>query len=59
MEAAQPSQLELLAELPEKNPGPVARLDRDARVLMANAAARAFLGREPSSEAFLHKLGIG
>jgi signal transduction histidine kinase len=46
VEEAQPSQLELLAELPEKNPGPVARLDRDARVLMANAAARAFLGRE-------------
>ena len=46
MEAATPSQLELLAELPEKNPGPVARLDREATVLMANAAARAFLGRE-------------
>ena len=46
MEAAQPSQLELLAELPEKNPGPVARLDHEASVLMANAAARAFLGRE-------------
>ncbi len=46
MEAVTPSQLELLAELPEKNPGPVARLDREATVLMANAAARAFLGRE-------------
>jgi signal transduction histidine kinase len=42
----EPSQLELLAELPEKNPGPVARLDRGATVLMANAAARTFLGRE-------------
>ena len=38
--------LALLAELPEKNPGPVARLDRDARILMANAAARTFLARE-------------
>ena len=38
--------LALLAELPEKNPGPVGRLDRDARILMANAAARTFLERE-------------
>ena len=32
-----------LAELPEKNPGPVCRLAPDGTVLMANAAARAFL----------------
>ena len=32
-----------LAELPEKNPGPVCRLARDGTVLMANAAARVFL----------------
>src|SRR2546423_3933502 len=35
--------LALLAELPEKNPGPVCRLAPDGTVLMANAAARAFL----------------
>lgn len=35
-----------LAELPEKNPGPVARLAADGTVLMANAAARRFLGQE-------------
>jgi PAS domain-containing protein len=35
--------LALMAELPEKNPGPVCRLARDGTVLMANAAARAFL----------------
>ena len=35
-----------LAELPEKNPGPVGRLQRDGTVLMANAAARRFLGME-------------
>jgi len=35
--------LALLAELPEKNPGPVCRLSRDGTVLMANAAAREFL----------------
>jgi signal transduction histidine kinase len=40
------SALELLAELPEKNPGPVCRLARDGTVLMANAAARRFLGAE-------------
>jgi signal transduction histidine kinase len=32
-----------LAELPERNPGPVCRLDPAGTVLMANAAARAFL----------------
>jgi signal transduction histidine kinase len=36
--------LALLAELPEKNPGPVCRLAPDGTVLMANEAARAFLG---------------
>ena len=38
--------LRLLAELPEKNPGPVGRLTREGKVLMANAAARRFLGME-------------
>jgi signal transduction histidine kinase len=42
--AAHTASLALLAELPEKNPGPVCRLARDGTVLMANAAARAFLG---------------
>jgi PAS domain S-box-containing protein len=42
--AEQTAALELLAELPEKNPGPVGRLARDGTVLMANAAARAFIG---------------
>jgi signal transduction histidine kinase len=32
-----------LAELPEKNPGPVCRLASDGAILMANAAARVFL----------------
>ena len=36
--------LTLLAELPERNPGPVCRLTRDGTVLMANAAARRFIG---------------
>lgn len=36
--------LALLAELPERNPGPVCRLTRDGTVLMANAAARRFIG---------------
>jgi signal transduction histidine kinase len=40
------AQLALLAELPEKNPGPVGRLGRDATIQMANAAARRFLGQE-------------
>jgi signal transduction histidine kinase len=34
--------LALLAELPEKNPGPVCRLARDGTILMANAASRRF-----------------
>jgi len=42
----QQSELAQLAELPEKNPGPVGRLSRDATIQMANAAARTFLGRE-------------
>ena len=41
---AQTAALALLAELPEKNPGPVGRLTLDADVLMANAAARTFIG---------------
>ena len=36
----------MLAEFPEKNPGPVGRLDRRGTIRMANAAARRFLGRE-------------
>jgi PAS domain S-box-containing protein len=40
----QAAALALLAELPEKNPGPVCRLDRQGTVLMANAAARRFFG---------------
>ncbi len=46
MEGSQLRQLAQLAELPEKNPGPVGRLDRSAVIQMANAAARRFLGRE-------------
>lgn len=46
MESSRLDHLEQLAELPEKNPGPVGRLSRDATILMANAAARRFLGRE-------------
>ena len=42
---AQTAALALLAELPEKNPGPVGRLTLDAQVLMANAAARSFIGK--------------
>ena len=42
---AQTAALALLAELPEKNPGPVGRLTVDAHVLMANAAARSFIGQ--------------
>jgi len=38
--------VEELAELPEKNPGPVGRLAPDGTVLLANAAARRFFGRE-------------
>jgi signal transduction histidine kinase len=38
--------LRLLAEFPEKNPGPVGRVSRDGTVVMANAAARRFLGEE-------------
>ena len=46
MEPPEPSRLALLAEFPEKNPGPVGRLDRRGTIRMANAAARRFLGRE-------------
>ena len=46
MEPPEPRRLQELAEFPEKNPGPVGRLDRNAVILMANAAARRFLGRE-------------
>jgi PAS domain S-box-containing protein len=42
--AEQAAALKLLAELPEKNPGPVCRLTRDGEILMANEAARRFLG---------------
>ncbi|HSV41446.1 MAG TPA: ATP-binding protein [Nocardioidaceae bacterium] len=38
--------LRLLAELPERNPGPVGRLTDKGTILMANAAARRFLGAE-------------
>lgn len=38
--------LRLLAEFPEKNPGPVGRVRRDGTVVMANAAARRFLGEQ-------------
>lgn len=38
--------LRLLAEFPEKNPGPVGRVSRDGTVVMANAAARTFLGEQ-------------
>jgi PAS domain S-box-containing protein len=41
---AQTAALARLAELPEKNPGPVGRLTLEADVLMANAAARSFIG---------------
>jgi PAS domain S-box-containing protein len=40
--ATQATALALLAELPEKNPGPVCRIDRQGTILMANAAARRF-----------------
>jgi signal transduction histidine kinase len=40
------SELAQLAEFPEKNPGPVGKLARDATIQMANAAARTFLGRD-------------
>ena len=43
---AQTTALARLAELPEKNPGPVGRLTLEADVLMANAAARRFIGEE-------------
>ncbi len=46
MEPHDPGRLAQLAEFPEKNPGPVGRLDSNATILMANAAARRFLGRE-------------
>jgi PAS domain S-box-containing protein len=42
---AQTAALARLAELPEKNPGPVGRLTLEADVLMANAAARRFIGK--------------
>jgi signal transduction histidine kinase len=42
--AEQAAALTLLAELPEKNPGPVCRIGTDGTILMANAAARTFLG---------------
>ena len=42
---AQTAALARLAELPEKNPGPVGRLTLEADVLMANAAARSFIGQ--------------
>src|SRR5207244_4641399 len=42
--AGQAAGLALLAELPEKNPGPVCRLTPDGTILMANAATRRFLG---------------
>src|SRR5438132_1415989 len=38
--------LEQLAELPEMNPGPVLRMDLEANVLLANAAARTVFGAE-------------
>ncbi len=34
-----------MAELPEKNPGPVVKLTNDGIVLLANAAARDFIGQ--------------
>jgi signal transduction histidine kinase len=43
-QVTQTAALARLAELPEKNPGPVGRLTLDAEVLMANAAARRFIG---------------
>lgn len=42
--AARTAVLTELAELPEKNPGPVCRLASDGTILMANAAARTFIG---------------
>jgi signal transduction histidine kinase len=47
--------LALLAELPEKNPGPVCRLGTDGTVLMANATARRFLadGEDPRGRNWL------
>jgi signal transduction histidine kinase len=44
--ADQTQALRLLAEFPEKNPGPVGRIARDGTVVMANAAARSFLGED-------------
>jgi signal transduction histidine kinase len=44
--ADQTQALRLLAEFPEKNPGPVGRIARDGTVVMANAAARRFLGED-------------
>jgi signal transduction histidine kinase len=38
--------LRLLAEFPEKNPGPVGRVGQDGTVVMANEAARVFLGEQ-------------
>jgi PAS domain S-box-containing protein len=43
-DAARTALLTELAELPEKNPGPVCRLASDGTILMANAAARTFIG---------------
>jgi signal transduction histidine kinase len=43
--AARTAVLTELAELPEKNPGPVCRLASDGTILMANAAARRFIGK--------------
>lgn len=39
-------ELEELAKLPEMNPGPVLRLDRNAVVLLANSAARRIFGQD-------------
>jgi PAS domain S-box-containing protein len=47
--AEQAAALKLLAELPEKNPGPVCRLTRDGEILMANEAARTTLASRPAS----------
>jgi signal transduction histidine kinase len=35
-----------MAELPERNPGPVMKMTNDGVILLANAAARAFLGSD-------------
>jgi PAS domain S-box-containing protein len=54
LQAANAAALALLAELPEKNPGPVCRLGPDGTILMANAAARAFLGvGDPAGRSWL------